>query len=29
LFQQRASQGDWAEQQPQGGEREWKVAFQN
>lgn len=25
---QRANQGDWAEQQPQGGEREWKVAFQ-
>jgi hypothetical protein len=27
-IRQRASQGDWAEQQPQGGEREWKVAFQ-
>ena len=26
-IRQRASQGDWAEQQPQGGEREWKVAF--
>ena len=24
---QRASQGDWAGQQPQGGEREWEVAF--
>jgi hypothetical protein len=22
-----ARQGDWAGQQPQGGEREWKVAF--
>ena len=27
-IRQRASQGDWAEQQSQGGEREWKVAFQ-
>ena len=27
-IRQRASQGDWAEQQPQGSEREWKVAFQ-
>ena len=26
-IRQRASQGDWAEQQPQGGEREWKLAF--
>ena len=24
---ERASQGDWAEQQPQSGEREWEVAF--
>ena len=27
-IRQRASQGDWAEQQPQGCECEWKVAFQ-
>lgn len=26
-IRQRASQGDWAEQQPQGCEREWQVAF--